>query len=186
MDRSLILSIHTHTHTHTLTNTNTHNRTLLRFESMTHNWGVCDFLPNLDRADWIYHDCHRHFHSFEAFVDYNLRHPDTGVKVAEGHKASFCLEDTVCAGGNGDRVYRCIFTQAQGISANCGDRYARYLDCQWIDITGVAGGDYLVSQSLNPHRDSEESDFANNDITCRIHIDGTSLSVSDCWRSGKA
>ena len=112
-------------------------------------------------------------------------HPDTGEKVAEGHKASFCLEDTTCADGY-TRQYQCSGSSGQGISPNCGDRYNRFLDCQWIDITGVESGTYLVSQSLNPHRDTLESDFRNNEVTCQIEIAVTelSLSVTDCWQSG--
>lgn len=161
------------------------HRTLLKFESYTHNWGTCPFLPNLRREEWIYHDCHRHYHSFEAFVDFNLVDPTTGEKVAEGHKASFCLEDTTCADGYSPH-YRCTPESEQGISANCGDRYGRYLDCQWIDITGLSSGVYLLSQHLNPHRDSPESDFRNNEITCKVGLDIDELTVNvlDCWQSG--
>ena len=162
-------------------------RTLLKFESFTNNWGLCPFLPNLDRSDWIFHDCHRHYHSFEAFVDFNLVDPATGVKVAEGHKASFCLEDTVCAEGHSPH-YMCRPDSDQGISANCGDRYGRYLDCQWIDITGVPSGTYLVSQLLNPHQDSSESDFRNNEVTCEVElvVEDSTVDVIDCWQSGES
>ena len=157
-------------------------RKLLRFDSFTTNYGLRDFTPVLNRDEWVWHQCHRHYHSYEVFVEYDLLNLD-GEKVAEGHKASFCLEDSICDSGTARR-YRCG-GPAQGISVNCGDLYPRYLDCQWIDITGVPDGSYVVQAYVNPTELVIESDRRNNIVQCNIQLQGNQLTVQQCRHSGK-
>ena len=84
------------------------SRFLLRFDSLTMNWGTADFRPHRSRDDWQFHTCHNHYHSFEAFIHYDLLNSVTGDKAAEGHKASFCLEDSLCE--DGGRRYSLHYT----------------------------------------------------------------------------
>ena len=156
-------------------------RYLLRFDSLTMNYGVRVFTPFLQRSQWIWHACHNHYHSFEVFISYDLLNSD-GSKVAEGHKASFCLEDSVCDTGSYAR-YRCS-TDVQGISVNCGDLYARHLDCQWIDITGVPDGFYTIQLHVNPDHLVIESDYRNNIIQCDIQLSRRAMIVNSCRQSG--
>lgn len=59
----------------------------------------------------------------ERFIDYDLMHLNR-TKVAQGHKASFCLEDNDCEGG-ASRRYDCdnVGGGNQGISMGCADTY---------------------------------------------------------------
>lgn len=161
-----------------------HNRRLLRFDSLTMNYGTALFLPNLEPHEWEWHACHQHYHSFEAFIHYDVLDLK-GKKVAEGHKASFCLEDSVCDFG-GYNSYRCS-SGRQGISVNCGDLYARHLDCQWIDITNLPiNRNYIVRQIVNADSLVGESNYRNNIIQCELYFRGDSFPfiVSNCTQSG--
>lgn len=54
----------------------------------------------------------RHYHSMEVFATFDIIN-DKGEKVAEGHKASFCLEDNLCKAGVEPR-YACANYGDQG------------------------------------------------------------------------
>ncbi|XP_041060629.1 lysyl oxidase-like 5a isoform X2 [Carcharodon carcharias] len=117
-------------------------RVLLRFPQRVKNQGTADFLPNRPRHTWEWHSCHQHYHSMDQFSHYDLLQATTQRKVAEGHKASFCLEDTVCDPGF-QRRYACT-AHTQGLGPGCYDTYNADIDCQWIDITDVVPGNYVL------------------------------------------
>ncbi|KAG7251196.1 hypothetical protein CRUP_002112, partial [Coryphaenoides rupestris] len=106
------------------------------------NQGTADFLPSKPRYAWEWHSCHHHFHSMDEFSLYELLDGRTESRVAEGHKASFCLEDTSCDPGY-YRRYACT-SHTQGLSPGCYDTYNADIDCQWIDITDVSPGKYIL------------------------------------------
>lgn len=58
----------------------------------------------------------RHYHSMEVFATFDV-YDLLGSKVAQGHKASFCLEDNQCLSGV-PKKYNC---------ANFGDQGTYYL-----------------------------------------------------------
>lgn len=59
---------------------------------------------------------HRHFHSMDEFSHYDLLDASTQHSVAEGHKASFCLEDTSCDYGYYRRYACTAHTQVSVIT----------------------------------------------------------------------
>ncbi|KAJ8278603.1 hypothetical protein COCON_G00056690 [Conger conger] len=157
-------------------------RMLLRFPQRVKNQGTADFLPVKPQHQWEWHSCHQHYHSMEAFSTYDLLDVSTGLKVAEGHKASFCLEDTTCDPGF-RRRYACT-AHTQGLGPGCYDTYDANIDCQWIDITDVPPGNYVLKVTVNPTFQVQESDFSNNVVRCDITYTGSYVQTRNCRITG--
>ncbi|XP_062127134.1 LOW QUALITY PROTEIN: protein-lysine 6-oxidase-like [Drosophila sulfurigaster albostrigata] len=157
-------------------------RKLLRFAVKAKNVGDADVSPYANYRDWTWHQCHMHFHSvtvFATFDVYNQRYE----KVAQGHKASFCLEDTECNPGV-NKKYTCGNT-TQGISPGCADVYSTELDCQWVDVTTVPiNHNYILRVALNPEHLLPEKTFENNGAECVLHYTGDrrTTKVTNCVR----
>ncbi|XP_071793437.1 lysyl oxidase homolog 2A-like isoform X2 [Asterias amurensis] len=151
-------------------------RRLLRFTSAIMNRGMEQFRPVLNRYSWIWHSCHMHYHSMEIFSHYDLMNRKN-ERVAQGHKASFCLEDGHCDDGIQPQ-FSC--NSDQGISVNCIDIYASNIDCQWVDITGVKMDLYTLRIHVNPDNLVAETDYENNLIECDLYYGGTSVVIGHC------
>lgn len=124
---------------------------------------------------WDWHECHGHWH-LAGFARARLMQDYTGgspVARAQSLKVSFCLRDDKCAnaaaaesavlrhgvGWSGKRRYDC---ESHGISAGCSDVYDMHLDCQWIDVTDVPPGRYVLEVTVNPDGLFEEESLENN------------------------
>ncbi|XP_063310191.1 protein-lysine 6-oxidase isoform X2 [Pelobates fuscus] len=153
-------------------------RVLLRFPQRVKNQGTADFLPSRPRYSWEWHSCHQHYHSMDEFSHYDLLDASSHRRVAEGHKASFCLEDTSCDYGY-YRRFACT-AHTQGLSPGCYDTYNADIDCQWIDITDVKPGNYILKVSVNPSYIVPESDYSNNVVRCDLQLTGNHVYASSC------
>lgn len=148
-------------------------RRLLRFDTVIINAGDGDLVvgdradPNNPYHDWFYFSpCHGHYH-LRGFADYLLLRPD-GTIAAHGHKQGFCMEDSLKYNGGKSHGYNCDF---QGITSGWGDWYYKQLDGQWIDITGVPAGDYVVRMVINAAGTFDEGENRYpNVIETTIHV----------------
>ena len=109
---------------------------------------------------------------------------DDGDPIAQGHKASFCLEDTKCDDGIA-RKWNCTGGQPQGISPNCYDKYKRNIDCQWVDLSDIRHGYYFLRIHLNPESKVAETDYENNVGICEIYDYGEVATVGHCHQGIK-
>jgi hypothetical protein len=137
-------------------------RTLLRFDLETPNIGEGNLHlgdPTLQTDLFTFSPCHAHYH-FDTYASYRLLDASMNV-VATGHKQAFCLLDfnRVSDLAPEGAIYDCSF---QGIQAGWSDVYSRSLDCQWVDVTGLPAGDYMLEVELNYDHLLGESNYDNN------------------------
>ena len=120
-------------------------------------------------------ETHRHWH-FLDFERYDILTAD-GEPVGRDQKTGFCLGDRYNASrsahlpgepdqpvwtqecGRGQPERRVI---REGISPGYGDDYVPRLEGQWIDITDLPSGRYVLRHRVNVDRVLQETDYSNN------------------------
>jgi Lysyl oxidase len=149
-------------------------RKLLRFDTATENIGNADLTVGnpTENACFVYSDCHMHYH-FRGVAQYTLYQADGKTVAAVGHKQGFCLEDVDPIPtldpppANPANPYTC---NNQGLHVGWEDDYPAGVDCQWIDITDVPPGPYIVSVVVNAQHYLPESNYDNNEIRAQVTI----------------
>jgi hypothetical protein len=140
-------------------------RTLMRFDTEVYNVGDAGFdAPSpQQRPDLFEHSaCHGHYH-FHGFARFDLYYP-AGTPAVRGGKLAYCMEDTVAyQSGPAVACDAASTCDDQGIQKGWTDLYARDLDCQWLDITGIEGNRwYCYEVCTNYGRNFQEYSFDNN------------------------
>jgi hypothetical protein len=145
-------------------------RRLLRFNMTVHNLGNEDLVFGDVSNSPLFHyaQCHNHYH-FEAITAFRVLTLANEV-VRVGNKHGFCLEDVIRyrTDASTNRIYNCDY---QGLQAGWSDIYSPDLPCQYIDITGVPAGDYLLQIELDPQQQIPESNEQNNLLRVPFHLD---------------
>ena len=129
-------------------------------------------------------ETHEHWHLL-GFEVYELRAAGEGTLVRPSEKTGFCLGDRYET-EKGERVEgkpeRAIWTDEcgrdqpglltlrQGISPGYGDDYDPGLEDQFVDVTNVPPGRYLLVHRTNPERSIEEASYENNAASVLIQL----------------
>ena len=157
-------------------------RRLLRFNFETRNIGKGDLVLGKPAENPLFRfaSCHGHYH-FEAFaqttlLDTNYNPVILGRGVVAGRKIGFCILDFVRWSPTAEaaRKYDC---KNMGLQAGWSDVYEEDLECQFVDITGVPPGSYLLQLTVNPDGLLTEADLANNTAYVPVNISPTNCNT---------
>jgi hypothetical protein len=156
-------------------------RRVLSFTGEIRNLGPSDLVigdPS-NNPLFVYAPCHGHYH-FEQFAEYRLLDASSSL-VRSGRKMAFCLEDTQRwdPSANPNRRFHC---GSQGLQAGWADVYDPSVPCQWIDITGLPGGSYILEMVIDPGNYIPEANENNNATRVSVQIPGDCISsVNDLF-----
>lgn len=157
-------------------------RRLLHFDTITPNLGDADFyVGNPKNNPKVFGVNCTGQSVYLDYANYRLLSADGVEEVAVGHKAAFALIDVApWTDDAGPAQYG--FGDDMGISVGWVDIYNAGLPCQYVDITGVASGDYLLEIHINASQAIEESDYDNNLLLVPVTItDEDTGGAPDGW-----
>lgn len=176
------------------------NRELLIFPYMTPNLGpgaLTVGVPTEHPDLFEFAPCHGHYH-FREYADYRLwtpqgydrfqafraaepdkraaeilsAHPELRGQLVEGFKRGFCLYDYKPAphfkGKRDAKTY--VGCGNQGIGVGWADEYVSKLDGQWVDVTEVPEGDYVLEVEANAERVFVETNYRNNSTAIQVVV----------------
>lgn len=157
---------------------------------------IPDFTLYPELFEWSH--CHLHYH-FKNYMAYRLwslgewkewqglkrgsklsseeliaAHPELHPAVAR--KQAFCIYDyepyqggRVSSDYTGQVYADCEYPYS-GISPSWADTYYASVEGQWIDITGLPSGQYILENEVNSNRMFEESSYRNNSAAVEVVI----------------
>jgi hypothetical protein len=139
---------------------------------------------------YVIHPDHHHWHLL-GFEHYEVRAVDGDVALRRDRKTGFCLGDRysvpnaralagfnptplqgdTCGLGRPD-----LLGLFAGISVGYGDAYEAQIEGQFIDVTGLPDGRYVLAHTVNTDGKLVERDYTNN---------GSSVLFSLTWPDGQ-
>ena len=160
-------------------------RKLLKFTFSTPNLGPGDLIVGdpSQHPEWFeWGACHGHYHfklyaeyrlwtqaNFAAWDAYRNAHPEltadqaiaaSGLSYVRAAKQGFCVIDIYPV--TLPSVPKYVVCEFQGISVGWADEYSTALDGQFVDVTGIPSGTYVLEEEVNAHRLYKEVSYNNN------------------------
>ena len=172
---------------------------ILRFNSSTPNVGDTDmFIGDPAQCPTLFEfsDCHQHLHfiDYSAYRIWTvggyanwvaMRDPgaptNSGINaqllasattsgdLISGHKQGFCMVDSGQYSSNAGPAKYLSCSSNQGISVGWEDIYPPYLPDQFIAISNLSEGDYVLENQVNPNQLLPETQYADNFASVKIH-----------------
>jgi Lysyl oxidase len=136
-------------------------------------------------------ETHAHWHVLD-FERYELRRAKDGKLVEPDEKTGFCLGDRYDAkkfvrleneperpvwSDECGRYQPGLLTVREGISPGYGDDYVPELEGQYLDVTTLSAGRYILVHRANPERALEERDYGNNAASVLVQLRRTTGDV---------
>jgi glucose/arabinose dehydrogenase len=148
-----------------------------------------EVIPGVGELRFVVSPDHRHWHLL-GFERYELRRAGHRAAAVGDRKTGFCLGDRYAATSRSlpsappEPVYtsRCgladpgLLGIEEGISIGYGDDYAANLEGQYLPLTGLPSGRYVLVHRVNRDRRLRELDYGNN---------AASLLLKLRWRHGQ-
>jgi hypothetical protein len=162
--------------------------TMVADQVVDHAGGPRRRVRDVGRLRYVVSPDHRHWHLLR-FERYELRRPGSSVARVGDRKTGFCLGDryTVVGPSLPHRAShpsfssRCGLEQTrllgirEGISVGYGDDYAANLEGQYLPLTGLADGRYVLVHRVNGDRRIRELGYGNNAASVLLRLS---------WRQG--
>jgi hypothetical protein len=161
--------------------------TMVADQVVERDGGPRGLVRSVGRLRYVVSPDHRHWHLLD-FQRYELRRPGSTEALVADRKTGFCLGDRYRVARalrkrapRSTYTSRCGLEQTQllgireGISVGYGDDYAANLEGQYLPLTGLADGRYVLMHRVNTGRRIHETRYGNN---------AASLLLRLRWRAG--
>jgi hypothetical protein len=168
--------------------------TMTAWQLVRRSDGTVHQLPSAGFLRYDVSPTHSHWH-FHPFERYELWKPGGLHALARDHKQGFCFGDRHPVTRTAKPHFRAgdcglfkprLFSVREGTSVDFVDIYPAEFHGQWIDITGIRDGHYVLVHEVNPEFALRERSYTNNEASVLIDLRGGGVRVlKRCPRSGE-